>query len=426
MDVGMSPSFIAAHEGRLEVLKTLYVLGADVNAPDNRGASPLYAAACNGYAEVIDFLVLHGGDVNAPNKDGSTPVHVAALQQHNHVLALLFKHCAFMSARDMYGRSPMDIVRQQRCDNTLTARFLQRCIKSASRRGRRKGHDAKWLVQRNPVFLAPKRIPQALHTLVSSVFDMFPTKNNKKKNDNRKTSTSLYIKPGVTVATRTAARGATSVTPPPPPLSVEQMRKTMSSTASKFVASHAIPSLRHGYVNVSKQLLTATAATRLPPPPPSGRQAKETASQYESFHSYIKSPPRPSRPPPQQPKRKPAKLVNNPPPIRPPPVPPPMLDDYMLPTTHALTETGKRRLFINSHIEDDEDCPPITTCLPSRNPPKTPISSQPGSLSNKDTNVTSPLNNNAHGCHVKEKTALMSPIRSQLSVSLQEKLARGC
>jgi ankyrin repeat protein len=46
--------------GRLETMKLLIKLGADVNAKNSTGSTPLHAASLNGYGECMELLVDKG------------------------------------------------------------------------------------------------------------------------------------------------------------------------------------------------------------------------------------------------------------------------------------------------------------------------------------------------------------------------------
>jgi ankyrin repeat protein len=57
---------------RVETVKFLLDLGADVHAADKVGRTPLHGAASLGYAEVVQMLVDAGGRLDAKDKGGST------------------------------------------------------------------------------------------------------------------------------------------------------------------------------------------------------------------------------------------------------------------------------------------------------------------------------------------------------------------
>lgn len=78
------PLIVAAEKGLLQIVKIL--LGdddvyknnenlADVNGCDNRGRTALHLAAENKRFEVVKYLVEKGAKVNAKDNDGNTPLH---------------------------------------------------------------------------------------------------------------------------------------------------------------------------------------------------------------------------------------------------------------------------------------------------------------------------------------------------------------
>ena len=58
----------------LEVVKTAFDLGADVNAANQAGDTALHSAASWGHESVVQFLADHGAQINAKNKSGLTPL----------------------------------------------------------------------------------------------------------------------------------------------------------------------------------------------------------------------------------------------------------------------------------------------------------------------------------------------------------------
>lgn len=46
--------------GRLETMKVLIKLGADINEKNNTGSTPLHGASLNGYGECMELLIRKG------------------------------------------------------------------------------------------------------------------------------------------------------------------------------------------------------------------------------------------------------------------------------------------------------------------------------------------------------------------------------
>ena len=71
--------YMAACEGRVEVVQYLAEQGADVDKADNKGGSPLQKAAGKGHLMVVRTLVEHGADKDKADNDGMTPLFLEAL-----------------------------------------------------------------------------------------------------------------------------------------------------------------------------------------------------------------------------------------------------------------------------------------------------------------------------------------------------------
>ncbi|MFC1454248.1 ankyrin repeat domain-containing protein [Verrucomicrobiota bacterium] len=70
-------------QAHIDVLKSLIVRGADVNAQNKRsGQTPLIEAASQNQLDMVIYFVDKGADVNARTKSGNTPL-IAAVSSHN-------------------------------------------------------------------------------------------------------------------------------------------------------------------------------------------------------------------------------------------------------------------------------------------------------------------------------------------------------
>jgi ankyrin repeat protein len=87
---GDMPLFIAAGEGRSDVVRYLLAEGADVNAREKLGDTALTEAAYYGHVALVKELLAHGADVNAIGNDG-TALDIA-LNRNNAVVVDLLKH----------------------------------------------------------------------------------------------------------------------------------------------------------------------------------------------------------------------------------------------------------------------------------------------------------------------------------------------
>ena len=64
----ISPLYIAAQNGHLDVVRHLVEVGADKDQAQNSGATPLYIAAENGHLDVVRLLVEVGADKDQAEK----------------------------------------------------------------------------------------------------------------------------------------------------------------------------------------------------------------------------------------------------------------------------------------------------------------------------------------------------------------------
>ena len=93
------PLFLAAGEGKLEVVRYLLDEGADVNARENWGGTPLLEAAYYGHVDVIKELLLRGADINATCAQG-TALDIA-ISRENPAAADVLRHHGAKSAREI-------------------------------------------------------------------------------------------------------------------------------------------------------------------------------------------------------------------------------------------------------------------------------------------------------------------------------------
>ena len=86
-----NPLFLAASEGKLDVVRYLLDEGANVNARESSGSTPLAEAAYYGHVDVIKELLLRGADINAIGEQG-TALDIASKQKNTATVDLLKHH----------------------------------------------------------------------------------------------------------------------------------------------------------------------------------------------------------------------------------------------------------------------------------------------------------------------------------------------
>ena len=108
---------IAAAAYRLEIVRKLIVMGADVRARNRRGAEPLHYAADGGpgsrswnpaaQAATVTLLIEAGADPNAVDKSGVTPLHRAVRTRCSAAVRALLDGGADARRKNKGGSTPM-------------------------------------------------------------------------------------------------------------------------------------------------------------------------------------------------------------------------------------------------------------------------------------------------------------------------------
>ena len=98
-----------AKNGDLDGLKKAVSKGANINGQNLlTGITPTSMAALNGKTEAIEFLLGKGANINAKSRDGGTALHGAAFLGHIETVNLLLSKGADPNIRNKKGETPLD------------------------------------------------------------------------------------------------------------------------------------------------------------------------------------------------------------------------------------------------------------------------------------------------------------------------------
>ena len=101
---------VAAQEGYSEIIESLLVSGADINASANDGETPLITAAAHGKLEALRIILQHKDkavNIEAKRARGITALHAAAVKDHVDIIELLLTNGADINAECDTGATPL-------------------------------------------------------------------------------------------------------------------------------------------------------------------------------------------------------------------------------------------------------------------------------------------------------------------------------
>jgi ankyrin repeat protein len=144
--VGATPFLLAARAADPTTMRILLEYGADPSLPTNQKVTPLMVAAGTGYVqgqsiggererlEAVRLLVELGADIEAASDSGETAMHGAATGGVNDVVLLLVDHGARLDVKSKDGWTPLSIADGTRSAFRMwphTAELIRRLLKEA-------------------------------------------------------------------------------------------------------------------------------------------------------------------------------------------------------------------------------------------------------------------------------------------------------
>ncbi len=101
-----TPLHCAASSDKNGTIRYLLSKGSDIEAADNKGQRPIHYAARWSHRSAISELLQAGANVNAQDSEGNTPLHYD-LRGEEKVVELLLSNGADISAKNKKGRTPL-------------------------------------------------------------------------------------------------------------------------------------------------------------------------------------------------------------------------------------------------------------------------------------------------------------------------------
>ncbi|OPB37505.1 hypothetical protein A0O28_0044170 [Trichoderma guizhouense] len=102
-----TPLHLAVQDGKEDVVESLLIQGANIEAKNKHGHTPFYDAVWNWDENMVKLLLDHGADIEAKDNDGSTPFGLAIWNGKTDMVKLLLNHGANIEAKMNDGNTPL-------------------------------------------------------------------------------------------------------------------------------------------------------------------------------------------------------------------------------------------------------------------------------------------------------------------------------
>jgi ankyrin repeat protein len=104
----LTPTYLAAICGHLNIVKIYLASGFDVNTPGTYQTTLLHTAAYHGHTELVRSLTTYPQiDLNARNDHNSTPLRTACAEGHADIVAILLGAGADVNLPNLHGVTPL-------------------------------------------------------------------------------------------------------------------------------------------------------------------------------------------------------------------------------------------------------------------------------------------------------------------------------
>ena len=104
---GITPIYLAAQNGHLEMVRLLMTSTTNPNGAINDGRTPIHRAAERGYLEIVRLLMTSTINPNVADDFGQTPIHRAAKNGHLKIVQLLMPSTTNPNVADNHGETPI-------------------------------------------------------------------------------------------------------------------------------------------------------------------------------------------------------------------------------------------------------------------------------------------------------------------------------